>query len=180
MGKYLITGRQGSGKTTLIKMLQAQGYTAYNTDDISESTKLQDKKTGEVIEWPEGPVDWSKYAWNWQPKVIQNLLSSADDVFIGAIVANQTDFYEQFDRVFVLTVNEQNIRKRLNAHEHKSHHLPGEIDRIVAAHERGQQKLLKLNAEEMDANRAAEEILEDIFQKIGHRYYGGNQAKTRA
>ena len=94
------------------------------------------------------------------------MLSSADNIFIGAIVANQTDFYEQFDRVFVLMVDEHNIRERLNVHEHKRHHLPGEIDRIVANHERGQQKLLKLNAEEINANRQPEDILKEIFEKI--------------
>jgi dephospho-CoA kinase len=54
MSKFLITGRQGSGKTTVIKQLQKLGYTAYNTDDLPDVTKLQDKETGETIEWPEG------------------------------------------------------------------------------------------------------------------------------
>lgn len=66
MGKYLITGRQGAGKTAAIKELQSRNYTAYNTDDSPEVTALQNISTGEVAQWPKGPVDWTKFAWNWQ------------------------------------------------------------------------------------------------------------------
>ena len=53
MGKYFITGREGSGKITVIKVLQGRGFTAYNTDDLPETTKLQNKETGKVIPWSE-------------------------------------------------------------------------------------------------------------------------------
>lgn len=166
MASYFITGRQGSGKTTLIKMLQERGVAAYNTDDIPDSTRLQNNVTGEVVDWPEGAVDWSTYAWNWQAREIEHLLLSADTVFVGAIVNNQVDFYDKFDRVFVLMVSEENIRKRLMTHEHASHHFPGEIDRLVAAHKREQSKLLQLHAEAIDANGSVEDILEEILQRI--------------
>ena len=102
MGKYLITGRQGSGKTTVIKQLQKLGYTAYNTDDLPDVTKLQNKETNETIDWPEGKVDWSRYAWNWQKPEIEKLLASDEIVFIGAVVSNQVDFYPMFDKVLLL------------------------------------------------------------------------------
>lgn len=166
MGKYLITGRQGSGKTTLIRALQDRSFTAYNTDDIPDSTKLQDKITGETIKWPEGPVDWTRYAWNWQEGKINELLSSDEHVFIGAIVSNQYDFYDKFDRIFVLTVNKENIKNRLMEHEHESHHLPGEIDRILESHKKEQSKLLEGKAEQVDANTSPGMVMDDILSKI--------------
>lgn len=167
MGKYLITGRQGSGKTTIIKLLQEQGYTAYNTDDLPETTKLQNKETGKVIEWPDGQVDWSIYAWNWQKPEIERLLASNDNVFLGAVVSNQTDFYPMFDKVFVITVKPETLRQRLSAHEHASHHLPGVIDRILTNHNEKQQRFIEEGAIPISGEGSPEEIIEEILLSSG-------------
>jgi broad-specificity NMP kinase len=167
MSKYLITGRQGSGKTTVIKQLQKLGYTAYNTDDLPNLTKLQDRETGETIEWPDGKVDWSRYAWNWQKPEIEKLLASDEIVFIGAVVSNQVDFYPMFDKVFVITVSVNTLKTRLENHEHSSHHLPGEIDRITNDHEKKQASLINEGAEPISGERPPEEIANNILNLVG-------------
>ncbi len=167
MSKYLITGRQGSGKTTVIKQLQKLGYTAYNTDDLPDVTKLQDRETKETIEWPEGKVDWSRYAWNWQKPEIEKLLTSDEVVFIGAVVSNQVDFYPMFDKVFLVTVSSDTLRTRLESHEHASHHLPGEIDRITNDHENKQNLFINEGAEPVSGERSTEEIANDILLLVG-------------
>jgi broad-specificity NMP kinase len=163
MGKYLITGRQGSGKTTVIKLLEEQGYTAYNTDDLPEATKLQNKETGEVIDWPDGNVDWSMYAWNWQKPEIELLLASDDTVFLGAVVSNQVDFYPMFDKVFVITVRSEALRQRLSVHEHASHYLPGVIDRILTNHSEKQQRFIEEGAISISGEKPPKEIVEEIL-----------------
>lgn len=168
MGKYFITGRKGSGKTTVIKLLQERGFTAYNTDDLPEATKLQDKETGEVIDWPAGGVvDWTKYSWNWQRPEIERLLASDETVFFGAIVSNQTEFYLLFDKVFVITVDSNTLRQRLETHEHESHHQPGELERMLADHESKQEKFIKAGAEPIPGGRPPEEIVDDILKRVG-------------
>ena len=166
MGRFLITGRQGSGKTTVIRRLQELGYTAYNTDELEGVTKLQDRLTGEVIGWPEGVVDWNKYAWNWQEEPLKQLLASDDTVFVGAVVGNQRDFYPLFDKIFVLTLDTDTLRKRLSIHEHESHHLPEEIDRISADHEEKQKKYIAEGGSPIQANRSVNEIVDDILIQI--------------
>jgi broad-specificity NMP kinase len=167
MGKYLITGRQGSGKTTVIKELQKRGYTAYNTDDLSDLTKLQDIKTGEVIAWPKGkPVDWGKYAWNWQKDALLKLLVSDKDVFVGAVTSNQEQFYPSFNKVFALILSPDNLRTRLEHHEHESHQLPGQIDRWVANHETKQKRFLEAGAVFIDANKSVEEVVDQILANV--------------
>lgn len=166
MGKYLITGRQGSGKTTVIKILQERGYTAFNTDDLPNVTKLQDRQTGEVIDWPDGKVDWSKYAWNWQEQELKKLLASDEIVFIGAVVSNQVNFYDFFDKVFVLTVDGNTLRSRLETHEHDSHHLPGVIEQILTNHEAKQKQFIEEGAVPIDAKGTTAEIVADILSKI--------------
>jgi len=167
MGKYFITGRKGSGKTTVIKALQERGFTAYNTDDLPDSTKLQNKETDEVVPWPEGVVDWTKYSWNWQKPEIEKLLASDKTVFIGAVTSNQSDFYAMFDKVFLITVDSDTLRQRLEKHEHASHHQPGEIERIVSDHEGRQQRMIKEGVEPVSGTRPTDEIVEDILDRAG-------------
>lgn len=61
MSKLLITCRQGCGKTTAIKALERNSFTTFNTDDVANATRLENKLTGETFDWPEGKVDWSTY-----------------------------------------------------------------------------------------------------------------------
>src|SRR6478609_3234696 len=104
MGKYLITGAAGSGKSTTIGALQDRGFSAYDTDDLPEVTRLQERATGRFVDWPKGPADFSKNAWNWQEKGLKKLLASDETVFVGASVANQQEFYPLFDTIFALIV----------------------------------------------------------------------------
>jgi hypothetical protein len=166
MSKYLITGRQGSGKTTVIKELQHRGYTAYNTDDLPEVTKLQNIVTGEAVDWPKGPVDWTKYAWNWQKDKFTDLLSSNETVFIDAITSNQEAFYPMFNNIFALILSPENLRIRLNQHEHDSHHLPGQIDRWVKDHEIKQQKFVGEGFIAIDADKSVDEVTNQILTSI--------------
>ena len=167
MGKFFITGRQGSGKTTVIKYLQKLGYTAYNTDDLPDTTRLQNKKSGKTIDWPEGPVDWTTYAWNWQKPAIERLLQSNDTVFLGAVVSNQSEFYSMFDKIFVISVSSETLRRRLTAHEHTSHHLPGEVDRITQNHDIKQIQLIQEGGIPISGEGSIEEIVATILQTAG-------------
>jgi hypothetical protein len=58
---------------------------------MPDITRLEDH-TGRPAEWPEGPVDWSKYAWNWQEAGLQKLLTGTGTAFVAAIVSNQARF----------------------------------------------------------------------------------------
>ena len=165
MGKYLITGRQGTGKTTVIRALQKRGFAAYNTDDLPEASKLQNKQTGAVIPWPIGPVDWANYAWNWQEQPLKQLLESSKVVFIGAVVSNQEKYFELFDRIIVLTLDEATLRDRLDRHEHQSHHLPGEIERIVYNHEVRQAALVKSGDIIISSAKSLDEVVDEILSK---------------
>lgn len=166
MPKYLITGRQGSGKTTVISELSKRGYTAYNTDDLDNVTKLQNIVTKETIPFPETKVDWSKYSWNWQEEELKKLLESDDLVFIGAVVSNQLDFYHLFDKVFVITVCEKTLRERLGKHQHNSHHQPGEIDRITQNHTIKQQSFIDEGAIPINGELPTEEIVGLLLQSL--------------
>lgn len=164
MGKYLITGRPGSGKTTVIRELKNRGYAAYNTDELEDVTKLENKATGEIVPWPDGPVDWEKFVWNWQDAGLRKLLEQDGDIFFGAIVGNQKDYYPLFDKIFALTLSSQTLAHRLDTHEHP--HTKAEKEKALAVHEEKQKRWedqgLILISSDQTISKVVDEILSHI------------------
>lgn len=106
-----------------------------------------------------------KFAWNWQKPDIEKLLATDDVVIMGGVTSNQTDFYDLFDYVFVMTVSQETLRQRLEQHEHKSHHLLGVIDRKVALLPEKQASMINIpKAIKLDSNRPTFEIARNILQ----------------
>ena len=168
MPAYLITGRQGSGKTSLIYELQKRGFTAHNTDDLEHVTKLENKQTGENKPFPTGQaVDWTEWSWNWQEDELKNLIASDEIVFIGGVVSNQVEFYDLFEDVFVIMVSEHTLRQRLSQHEHESHAQPGEIDRIAKNHEARQAVFLEEGAKPLEGESSTSKITDELLSRLG-------------
>lgn len=164
MGKYLITGRPGSGKTTVIKALKRRGLRAFNTDDMPEVTKLEGQETGKPVPWPEGVVDWKKYIWNWQEAGLLNLLQSEGDIFIGAIVGNQQKFYPLFDKIFALTISSETLRERLNSHAHPR--TVQEKEQALAVHCDKQARFEKQGLVLIPADGSVDEIIDNILTQL--------------
>jgi predicted ATPase len=164
MGKYLITGRPGSGKTAVIQELQRRGYQAFNTDDMSEVTQLEEQATGKVVPWPDGPVDWNKYIWNWQEDGLRKLLNLEGDVFIGAIVGNQREFYPPFDKIFALTITTETLRQRLDSHAHRR--TTAEKDKAIAVHDQKQARFEEQGLILVPADGPVNEVVDDILAQL--------------
>ena len=164
MGKYLITGRPGSGKTTVIEALKRHGFQAFNTDDMPEVTKLEEQETGKPVPWPEGVVDWKKYIWNWQEDGLQKLLQTEGDVFIGGIVGNQKKFYPLFYKIFALTISTETLRKRLDSHAHSR--TAHEKEQAIAVHYNKQARFEKQGLVLIPADGSVDEIINNIFAQL--------------
>lgn len=165
--KVFITGTSGVGKTTLIDELARRSYVAFNTDDIPGATRLEIKATGQAVEWPTGYVDWQKYAWNWQDAKLKELLSSADLVFIGAIVGNWTVYASLFDKIFVLTVDDDILNKRLsNLERHEHQQDPANIKKMIEMNQLKQKQFIDAGAIPLDANQPVEKIADDLIEAL--------------
>ena len=164
MGKYLITGRPGSGKTTVIEALKRHGFQAFNTDDMPEITKLEEQETGKPVPWPEDVVDWKRYVWNWQEAGLRKLLQNEGDIFIGAVVGNQQKFYPLFDKVFALTVSVETLQKRLDSHAHLR--TAREKERAVAVHYIKQARFEKQGLVLIPADGSVDEIIDNILAQL--------------
>lgn len=112
MSKYLIAGSPGSGKSTVIRELCKRGATAYDTDSYPGATLLEDKQ-GKHVDFPAGFIDWDLYNWNWQERVILELLESDKTVFLGGVAFNTAQFYSHFDKIFILTLDLETLKSRI-------------------------------------------------------------------
>ncbi|MDB5178391.1 MAG: hypothetical protein JWN01_334 [Patescibacteria group bacterium] len=168
MSKYLITGTPGSGKSTIIEAFAQRGYTAYDTDNIAGATQFEYRRTGRPVARPASPIDWGIYEWSWQEAKINELLASADTVFLGAVVGNQEKFYPLFDRIFVLTLDEATLSHRLitrTGNDYGKH--PDDLQHILS---RRQDKLAHLlaapRAVAIDASPSAEAVADEILHHL--------------
>jgi dephospho-CoA kinase len=174
-GKYFITGRQGSGKTTVGRELKNQGYQVFDVDHTAGLGKLRELETGKLYDFseitsqnPNGLVDWNRYWYELQENKLKEVLASGDIVFVTGVTSNGADYFDLFDKVFVLTIDPATARYRLVNHEHASHHLPSEIDRILDGFEGKQQKLIDAgeNTVPIDARASLDDIIKAIKAQI--------------
>ncbi len=163
MSSYLITGDSGSGKTSVIWELEKRGYAAYNTDDLLV-TRLEDA-SGQPVDWPPPPVDWTKYGWNWQEKELRKLLDSDNTVFVGALASNQDRFFSWFARIFVLIVTPETLRHRiLTRTDHDFGKDPEELRNTLEHHRELQEELLKApGAIAINNERPLDTVVDDII-----------------
>lgn len=170
--KLLITGNSGSGKSTLLPEFAKHGFTTYNTDDVPGICRLENQQTGEPVDWPDGYIDWSVYAWRWQAESLRTLLDSAANVAIAAVMANQRDFYDWFDLRFALTVDNDTLAKhwRGSSDHHKDHH-PQNLERALARNKIKEQQFIDDGCIPIAGGRPVAEMTQEILDVI-HEHTG--------
>ncbi|WP_078325955.1 AAA family ATPase [Mycobacteroides salmoniphilum] len=82
MGRVLVTGMSGTGKTTLLEGLARRGYLTVDTDYDG----------------------WTLADGRWDAVRMTALLDQRSDVIVSGTVDNQVDFYDRFGHVVLLSV----------------------------------------------------------------------------
>lgn len=118
---HLIGGREGTGKSTLSRMLSALGYPTIDADMHRGLSVWVDAVTGAVV--PEDDVsypvseDWIRsHKWIWDPKIMGDLLhlyEGREAFLCGSKTANEPDFYPHFGLRFYLWAPDGVIMRRL-------------------------------------------------------------------
>ncbi len=113
--KYLVTGFPGSGKSTIAVELQKAGFNAYSTDETPGASRFVDQITKKPVVVPKNAsAEWKlSHYWAWDPDKIKELLSSKEPVLICGLSSTQYEFYNLFDKIFVLTIDEDTMLQRL-------------------------------------------------------------------
>lgn len=111
MGKYnfLVEGVSATGKTTVCHELRRRGIRALNGD--TDLAYVGDPETGEPLE---GAGSHEHHIW--PVAQVRALAADTDDrfTFFCGGSRNVHHFLDVFDRVFVLTVDTETLRRRLD------------------------------------------------------------------
>ena len=168
--RYLVTGQAGSGKSSVARELARRGYAAYDTDSIPEACGMDYVDTGLPI--PPGtrleyPIDWRKFAWNWRLGVLDDLLASAEDVFVCAITSNTVSERHRFDKVFVLHLDGETLGRRLRERTGHAYGKDSLEAAAVIAHNRViADEWRARGATVIDATRPLDEVVDDIVAQM--------------
>lgn len=165
--KYLITGVAGSGKSTLATELQKKGFAAYDVD--AGFSYYINKHSGEKAVRPLHPtLKWYDHHTRvFSESVLQNLFKKHSDetIFICSITSNQSKFYKDFDKIFLLTAPDETIIHRLETrtNNHFGKH-PVEKQRVLTGHDSFDQELIAAGAIPIDSTQPIHQVVGDILK----------------
>jgi dephospho-CoA kinase len=167
--KYLVTGQAGSGKSSLAEELRRRGFTAYDTDSMPDVTGFDYADTGLPV-GPgeiEHPIDFSRFSWNWRLERLNELLASADDVFICAITSNTVEQLHLFDRIFVLVLDRETLARRLRERTNNTFGKdPREAEPVLAHNDMIADEWRARGGIPIDANRPLEAVVDEIVSRM--------------
>jgi broad-specificity NMP kinase len=167
MGKYLITGRGGTGKSTICLELLRRGCQAFDADKVPHLCRWEDRLTGEPIDVdPAGYIDFKKVAWAWQDKVLRKLLAQHDNIFLCGSSSNQSSYYQLFQEVFVLTLDKETHDYRLRTRDFDYGKHPDLRRELVERHQEFARKLIRRGAIPININQPVENAAADILTAI--------------
>lgn len=170
MQKILITGIQGSGKTTVAAELKKQGYPTIDSDDISHwvdenGTPLTEKR-------PSNPSDaWLRtHAWVWDQVKLQECLAQPLDrpLLLCGISWDQSHYYDLFDRIILLELDEVTVRQRLLTRDNGSvfGKQPHELQLILERMATFQDQAKAAGAVAIDAHKPLRDVVREIINTI--------------
>ncbi len=164
MAKYLVTGRGGSGKSTICRELQRRGYPAFDADQVPGLCRWENRQTGEPIEVdPAGYINYKKIAWAWQDKIFKQLFKSHEDLVLCGSSSNQEDYQSLFDAMFVLMLDEKTHDHRLQTRDFDYGKHPDLRRELVERHQLFAKRMIASGAIAIDATKSLEKVVDDIL-----------------
>jgi hypothetical protein len=158
----------GTGKSSAAKELRRLGYAAYDTEE--GFSYYIDKRTGERCAYPKQPTPqwYEKHERVFSEAVLLNLFEKHknEPLFISTITANQSKFYPQFDKIFLLSAADDIITHRLGTRTNNyfGRH-PLDLQRVIGRHQQFDDELKAVGAIEIDATRPIDKMVDQI---LGH------------
>jgi len=172
--RYLITGMGGSGKTTTIQTLAAQGFSAVDIEDLpaNQYCKWIDARTGEVAFYHTGVGSrWLKeHCWIWELGRLQQYIEKHEDdpFFFAGYGTNQEQLYDTFDKIFLLEIEPFVLYERLLTRQQRNAFAatPEEAEYILSWYQDWQKSTKAKGAIPISADQPAEVVCRQILEHI--------------
>ena len=156
---YLVEGLSGTGKSAVYEELVRRGYPAVTTDRAWSFSAHPD--TG----LPGGPVRHDTWMWDRRKAVTELETPEPDVLFVCGSSRNRDDFLPYFTKVFNLRIDEDTMRRRLEAR----------TDDDWPLGEAGVELMLELNRSDegpagsidVDATRPLDEVVDELLRLSG-------------
>lgn len=159
MGKVLVTGMSGTGKSSALEVLASHGHRVVDADAEAWSVWTQDA---------DGEDDFV-----WREDVMTRVLETHRDghLFVAGCATNQGRFYPRFDHVVLLSAPADVLLERVTRRTNNPYGKRPEERALILRYLREVEPLLrKTSTEELDATAPLAEIvcqLEAIADRSG-------------
>jgi len=166
--KVLITGFPGMGKSAIATELKRRGHAAYDPETIRGYGYVTDRITGKHLHPPAPvPAGWfdTVGAQTWDQLKMRHLLAQPEDQFICGFAHNIHEFYEFFDYIFILTLDDVELEQRLL--ERRGSRIGKdavELADIMRLHHQYERSLLARGAIALNTQHGVPELVDTILR----------------
>ena len=170
MKKYYITGISGAGKSTIAKELAKKGFVTFDIDDVEGLCHWMNKATKENVGNRAGIgrdfVEEHKWVVNIE-KMKELLNSYEEDLVVSGVCANQDEFLDLFDKVFLLHCSEETFIHRLNTREDDRFGKdPGQQEGVINWYKSFEEKMRAQGAIAVNSEGKLDDVVNEIFSRI--------------
>ena len=169
--RYYITGVSGTGKSTVAEELNKRGFFAIDQDSrVYGLCKWKHNTTKEDAQFQYGIGKEFLEANDWYcdvPKLEQLLETATGPAFVCGVTANQDDYLNLFDKVFLLQCSPETFSKRIDERENNQFGKdPSEKEHILGWYEDLERGLISKGAIVINCEAATSDIADEILKDI--------------
>ncbi len=167
----LITGVAGSGKSSVFRELKKQGCNSFDIECMEGLFCMRDKKTGKKYEnYDNDEIDSVKEAeWICDEKKLKKLIEENSDktTFYCGVASNTLDLLRFFDKIILLSITPETLRKRLSTRKSGEFgNTPESQDHVLSWKDWWENQMCKKGAIEINANANVQEVASEILKNL--------------
>ncbi len=168
---YLVTGVPGTGKSEVCRKLKAMGYNTYDIDAVSGLCSWRNKKTGEKGNHHPGiGKDWiDQHDWICDEAKLKHILvESKGPTIICGVASNQKQLLPLFEKVILLTLTDDLLKKRLSNRTGEDDFAKTESEQmgVLEWKDDWEQETIKAGAIPINTDQPLEEVIQEIVALI--------------